>query len=260
MSAALDNVSSPLVRFYRLVPGARSPKRADDDAGGTIPARAHKSCRPLCRASAFGWHVFPPMRFRLIWDGGSQVLWSHSGAEGWERVHVVQVPGFPLLFDRVAPLELRPFAPPLLVALGQTGIVQVWTGLLVRTAPGCNLVLRSPINTARSKAYELFEVLLPTDRQLTPLFMKIRLTRTDAPIEFEPDLPVAQVQPIDRRVADKGQDFKLIPELGRFTVSDWVAFRESILERQEKPRTVPISRAAIGGKIRIRRLSRASKR
>jgi len=245
MNSIAKHNATKLVRFYRLIPGLRNPKRADDDGGGTIPARAHRACRPVCGASAYGWHVFAPMRFNLLWDGGSEVAWKHAAIENWLPVRIAQFPGFLPLFDRFAPLELRPFAPPFLLGFRDTGFVQLWTGLLVKTAPGYDLLIRSPVNTAHSKAYEVCECLLRSC-QLKPLFVKIRLTRTQMPVEFDPDAPFAQIQPVIRLgIESTVNDFQVVSGLDKFRAADWAAFRATILRPEPKAEDVSRSRAAI---------------
>src|SRR5436853_9391 len=61
----------PLLTFYRFIEEARLPQRADRSAGGSIPTRGFRYCEPVTTASAFGWYVFPPMSFSLMWDGGT---------------------------------------------------------------------------------------------------------------------------------------------------------------------------------------------
>lgn len=221
-----------------------------------MPIRAHWGCLPLRRASAFGWHLFPPIRFSLMWNGGSELLWAYAGAENWLPLHVAHIPGFPTLFDRAAPFELRPFAPPFLVALGQTGIVQVWTGLFAQSVPGWKLLIRSPANAARSKSYEIFESLLDMQGRLSPLFMKIHVLRTNAPIEFDPDSPVAQLQPLQSAIAESAfDDFKVIAGIEKFTAADWADFRNAVAARSSYGAKVTrSSRADVRSKAGSKRL------
>ena len=55
------DTDSSLVRFHRLIPGARPPQRADRSAAGTLPTRAFRYCEAATSASGFGWWLFPPM-------------------------------------------------------------------------------------------------------------------------------------------------------------------------------------------------------
>src|SRR5438105_3525019 len=146
---------SPLITFYRFVPECRLPQRADRSAGGSIPTRGFRFCEPVCTASAFGWYVFPPMSFSVMWDGGTDIVWTYKGADGWYKLDMAQFPNFADYFDRVAPAENKGFSPPFLGAMkAPTGGIQLWSGLVARTAPGWSLLVRSPANLARSQSYE----------------------------------------------------------------------------------------------------------
>ena len=71
----------PIATFYRLVPECRLPIRADRAAAGTMPTRAFRYCEPMTSASAFGWYVFPPITFSLMWEGGAEIFWTYKGQE-----------------------------------------------------------------------------------------------------------------------------------------------------------------------------------
>jgi hypothetical protein len=221
---------APNVTFFRLVPGCRLPQRADRSAAGTIPTRAFRYCEALTSASAFGWYLFPPISFSLIWDGGSDVIWSYQGADAWFPLKAAQFPKFAEHFDRLAPPELRGFSPPFLCAFKEPGVVQIWTGLIARTAADWSLLVRAPANLARSQGCDHYEGIVETDRWFGPLFTNIRLTRTNAPVEFDTDFPFLQVQPVHRSVYGPALDaFTVVPGLDRFTSRNWDDFRTTVV-------------------------------
>jgi hypothetical protein len=127
----------PLVEFFQLVPNPRPPRRADRSVGGAIPVRALRYCEPMTSASAFGWSVFCPISFQVVFDG-HDILWTYEGCDEWLPLtrQTAQYPNFSKRFDEFAPPEAQGFAPPFLTASFQPGGLQVWTGCLVRTAPG----------------------------------------------------------------------------------------------------------------------------
>jgi hypothetical protein len=147
---------TPLVSFHRFVPTARLPQRADRSAAGSLPTRAFRYCEPSTSASGYGYYIFPPISFSLQWDG-RDVMWTWEGAGTWLPLKSAQFPNFRDQFDAVAPKEIREYAPPFLGALQEPGLIQCWTGLVARTAPGWSLMVRAPANIPRSGAYELFE-------------------------------------------------------------------------------------------------------
>ncbi len=64
-----EPIGAPLVEFFQMVPNRRPPRRADRAVGGVIPARALRYCEAITSASAFGWYVFLPISFKVVWMG-----------------------------------------------------------------------------------------------------------------------------------------------------------------------------------------------
>jgi hypothetical protein len=131
-----DQTRAPLARFYRLISAGRAPQRADRAAAGTLPTRAFRFCEAVTSASSFGWYVFPPIGFSLYWEGGSDILWTYEGAPDWYPLKTAQFPGFADRFDAAVPPDVKGFSPPFLGAFTEAGLLQAWSGLVVRTAPG----------------------------------------------------------------------------------------------------------------------------
>ena len=227
---------APLISFYQMIPSARPPMRADRAAAGTMPTRAFRFCEAMRTASAFGWYLFPPITFSLMWDGGTDVVWTYQGADGWYPLKTAQFPGFAQQFDEAAPDEIKGFSPPFLAAFKEPGILQIWSGFVARTAPGWSLLIRPPANLARSQGYDPYEGIVETDRWFGPLFTNVRLTRTNQPVEFDSEFPFLQVQPIHRSQYDDALDnFEVVPDLGHFTASDWKAFNQTVVRPNVDP-------------------------
>ena len=124
-----------LLQFHRLIEQARPPQRADRAAAGTLPTRAYRYCDAVTSAAGYGWWLFPPMDLQLIWDG-HDVFWYFDGASDWMPLSPsAQFPDFSETFDGRAPAKLQGCAPPFLTSLPEPGTLQIWTGLMARTAP-----------------------------------------------------------------------------------------------------------------------------
>ncbi len=220
----------PLVVFNRFIPNARLPQRADKSAAGSLPTRAFRYCEPATSASSFGYYIFPPIGFSLLWDG-SDIQWTWDGAAGWAQLSSAGFPGFNEHFNAAAPEEIGTWAPPFLGALQEPGLVQVWTGLIARTQPGWSLLVRPPANVPRRGGYELFEGIVESDRWFGPLIFNMRLTKTDMPIDFRPDYPLLQVQPIPRMVYDDAtlNNYELVPSLEQLTPEDWDNYYDTVV-------------------------------
>lgn len=244
--------STPIVRFHRLIPTVRLPQRADRSAMGTISARAARYCDALTLASAFGYYVFAPMDFSLIWDGQS-ISWTHAGTDCWHHLETAQFPGYARAFDAAAPAELSGCAPPFLSALPEPGCLQIWTGLFARTAPDWSLLLRPLANFPAPAGYVPFEGMLEADRWFGPLFTNLRLTRTDTPIRIRADLPLIQAQPLPRRVYNDAtlNAFDTTSDMAELSEADWAAYRDTIVRPNAEPDR-PLGRYAVAGRRRRR--------
>jgi len=109
-----------------MVPSARLPQRADRAAAGTLPTRAFRFCEAMTTASSFGWYIFPPIGFKLMWDG-SDVIWTYDGVEDWFPLTTAQFPNFAPHFDDAAPDDIKGYSPPFLSSFIEPGVLQIWS-------------------------------------------------------------------------------------------------------------------------------------
>jgi Family of unknown function (DUF6065) len=244
---------APAVTFYKAIPGCRTPMRADPSVLGTLPARGFQYCEALRTASSFGWYVFSPIDFTLQWDG-SQIIWTYRGAKAWYPLTSAQFPGYQAEFDRVAPRRLRGFSPPFLSAVPATGIIQVWTGLMIESAENWSVLIRSPANLPRNVAFDPYEGIIETDRWFGPLFTNIRLVKTDVPIHFGTEIPLLQVQPLHRSAyaEEVSNNFGLVANAAEFSDEVWSRYEQTIVKPNLDP-SRPV--AAYATTVRRRRKS-----
>jgi hypothetical protein len=234
---AAEPIDGPLVEFFHLVPNQRPVRRADRAVGGVIPARALRYCEAITSASAFGWYVFLPISFKVVWDG-HDMLWTYDGVDEWLPLtrDAVQYPKFSEQFDRIAPASVRRFSPPFLTPSIQPGGLQVWTGCIAKTAPGWSLLVRGVANLSKSASYEMFEGIIETDTWFGPLFDNVRLVKTDTPIEFRSDIPFLQVQPVRKEVyADKFLQNFMVKDLEQMSPENWEAFHRTVVAPNVDP-------------------------
>jgi len=109
--------------------------------------------------------------------------------------------------------------------------MQLWSGLIARTAPGWSLLVRPCANLPRAGAYDLFEGIIESDRWFGPLITNMRLTKTNVPIEFTQDMPIFQVQPLPRQALEEGalNNFEIVPDLESLTPADWDDFYNTVV-------------------------------
>jgi hypothetical protein len=230
----------PHVTFYRFLKSARLPQRADKSAAGSLPTRAFRYCEAATSAASFGYYVFPPMNFSVLWDG-NDMMWTWEGADDWHPLGSAMSPGYGEEFDEAVPPEIRGYAPPLITALQEPGLLQLWTGIIARTAPGWSLLVRAPANMPRSGLYEPFEGIIESDHWFGPLITNMRLTKTDRPIDFRADYPLLQVQPIPRSVYDESllNDYSLVPDVGSLRPAEWDMYYQTVVRphvQEHRPR------------------------
>jgi hypothetical protein len=219
-------LAEPVIcQFYRLIPGAPEPRRADRSAEGTLPVIAYRYCEAIASASAFGWYLYPPLNFSLVWDG-TEIAWTYEGAGGWYALRGAQYPDFLESFAKIAPDEVQGLAPPFLVQGKLPGVVQIWSGYLARTAPGWALLSRGAANIPRTQGYDNFEGIVETDTWFGPLFTNVRLTRTNSPVEFHMRNPLFQVQPLLRQCY-REPSFEVL-ESADLVADDWQRFAATI--------------------------------
>jgi hypothetical protein len=144
----------------------------------------------------------------------------------WSPVTKVHFPGCPDVLDEKAPEDIRGYAPPFLSTVLNglvPGILQIWTGYMVRTRPDWILLVRPPANLPRSQGYEPYEGIMETDRWFYPLFSNLRITATDRPIFFDSNKPLLQVQPLRRETDLRTAALK--QGLDDFREADWTDYR-----------------------------------
>lgn len=225
-----DPAFTPTIEFFRFVESGRAPQRADRAAGGTLPTRAFRYCEASTTAAALGWYVFPPIGFQLYWTG-TETHWTYAGATGWYPLGAAQFPGFRDRFNTTAPDRIKAYSPPFLGALPEPGIIQIWSGLVAKTKPGWSLVARGPANLPRAAGYDVFEGVVEADQWFGPLFINIRLARTNSPVEFDPNLPLFQVQPIQREAYSNAVlDDVALSGFDKLSSENWDAYHRTIVE------------------------------
>jgi hypothetical protein len=203
---------------------------------GQLPVRASQYCEASAAASSYGWWLFAPMDFSLLWNG-RRILWTWGGRPDWFLLDAAQFPGYAAEFDATVPHSMRGYSPPFLTALPESGLVQVWTGFFARCAPGWSLLIRPPANIGPAADVLTYEGIVEADVWFGPVFANLRLTRKDEPVRLSASAPLLQVQPIQRHAySDAAMDsMSLVPDLDGLTSADWSDYATTIVERSQTP-------------------------
>ena len=223
------------VTFHRIYEAAIPPLRSDKAALGTLPSAAFQYCEPVRTASAYGWNIFPPRDIRLLWDGVDIFFHDEDEWCSFSSIHLDA--DFVDYWDTHAPQDLQGCAPPFLTNIFVPGVIQIWSGYLVSSAPDWSVLIGPIANVPESKSYACYEGIVETDVfQPCPLFINIRLLGTDREIFIPRDKPLFQVRPIRR---DCYADSSLLHEEfvgldprteegGGMSQQDWDGYRSTI--------------------------------
>ena len=108
--------------------------------------------------------------------------------------------------------------------------MQIWTGLIARTAPDWSLLIRAPANLPSPGGYAMYEGIIEADRWFGPLFTNVRFTRTHAPVRLRADYPLALIQPLPRVAYSDATLGAIanIPDMTGLRVSDWTDYETTV--------------------------------
>jgi Family of unknown function (DUF6065) len=209
--------------------------RGDKAALGTMPTAAFQYCEPMRTASSFGWYIFPPTDIILRWNGADV---EYRDGDDWTELKSIGLSdAFAEDWDSRAPDDLQGCWPPFMTALFVSGVVQIWSGLLIRTRPDWSVLIGPPPNLVQSRHYSCFEGLVETDRfRPCPLFVNIRLQATDREIVIPRSKPLFFVRPVRREsYEDESLQFAFRDGVGELSADDWSGYRNTVRKSDAPP-------------------------
>lgn len=211
----------PPIRFISALPGLIPPMPGDRSALGSAPAAAFQYCEAMAMASAFGWTLFPPCDLHLRWTGREAEI---LHGETWQTLDTVSFgPEEQAAWDKAAGPALAGRMPHVAQKLFVPGIVQVWTGYFIESDPEWSVLIRPLPNVPGPDSHFLYEGIVETDHfRPCPLFVNIRLLKTDREIVLRAGDPLFMVQPVHRSAYAPGvlaagapQDLADLPPSGK---------------------------------------------
>ncbi|MEM7695787.1 MAG: DUF6065 family protein [Pseudomonadota bacterium] len=232
--------AQPNLRLWKAYAPAPPLQKADKSAAGTMPAGAFQYCEAMRIASGFGWYVYPPKDISLYFDGAEAYFfddgqWFPVKSSAFE-------PEFLAEWNTRAPDALQNLAPPFLSELFAPGIVQLWTGYFVDTAPGWGLLIRPCVNLHNRSAIACYEGLVDCSTfKPLPLFINFKLMKTDCEIFLPAGRPLFQIQPVPLALYDKGDTAITVHDEGMDAAAglDWAGaatvIRRTDMSQQHRP-------------------------
>jgi Family of unknown function (DUF6065) len=205
------------VEFFFLYPDVRPPEPASPDLRGSLSARAARVCSPITTASGYGWLVYPPADFAVRWNGETSEwsLLEENEPVRWQSLAGGVDGKLPAAGEvlRQAPNgdgldvfdKYRGGVPFIEADPRNAHMLEVITGLLVRTPPDWWLLVREVPNWPRGGDHQILEGIIETDWYRSYVPTMVRLTRQHQVVRFHRQLPIMAVQPVPRAAVEFGR-------------------------------------------------------
>lgn len=195
------------LEIWRLHPGGCRVEKAEKTVKGTANEGATKWCAPYSQANSLGWLIYPPTDIDIIWKSPKTFEYRHISDYNDYDHHFVR--GMIREEDQVNPNRWCPPGGRTKFTWGAAddNVVQIWTGMILKTPPGWCLQIRSPINCELPHRFHnvgpicsIQEGLLETDWMQYDIWINVQfhvqnkwvyLRRSQA-------LPLAQLVPVHR--------------------------------------------------------------
>lgn len=188
-------MTKPKYQFFSAFPSAHRPIPADKSALSTMPISAYRHCEAMRQAASHGWYIFPPTEIQLLSDG-AEVMIAH-GDDWIPLIDQGATSEYMEKWNLNCPPELQDKAPNFVSLLFGSKIVQIWTGLFVKSPPGWSALIRPLSNINFTNAFTCFEGVVDAySFAPMPLFVNITLNVTNRPILISESTPLFQLQPV----------------------------------------------------------------
>lgn len=227
------------VAFHKIWQHAPDPRLPSEALDGAISARAFQYCEPFLAANRVGWIISPPTSFSLLWRGDDFIV-KFPDMEEWIIVDRLFLPGFAEQWKELAPSRAHNGMPAFLEAFPEMGVLQIWTGYVVTTAPGRSLWIRGGINRRRHSAFDVLEGIIETDWWCGPLLANLQFRRTDEPVEFKTTDDWIQVVDVERsiHILRRGENPEVNVDVSCLSTEFWDAYVQTVARRNSgKPGT-----------------------
>ncbi|MFO0449660.1 MAG: DUF6065 family protein [Pseudomonadota bacterium] len=223
--------------FRSLLPLSPEIRRADTTIEGSVPLRAFRYCEPFVQASGYGWTIPCPLDFRIVWQGGRSFDWRPESYSRWSQLTVAQLPGYSDWFQKNVPASFKHLQVPFLTALPELGVVQIWSGYVVRLRRRWSLLVRGPVNRPPKPEFYTLEGLVEFDWWCGPLFGNIQFLKTDVEVKFQYGSPLLHASPVPRIAYTDGAHRKIDTQnIAEMTKQDWDDLSRALFfGEKEKP-------------------------
>lgn len=201
---------------------------------GTAHPSGVKWCGPFANANKVGWWAYSPVDIDICWKGDGifeHKLYTPYDDEDYHLVRSLIEPS-----DEVDPDKWSQAGGRTKFTWGvaDTGVVQVWTGVIFKTPPGWMLHVRSPINFA-PQPFHIQEGTLETDWMQYDIWLNLKFHKKAQWVSLRKNgPPIAQLVPV-RREAEEWETEDSMIERGP-TLDYWLQYNKKKFELGGKQR------------------------
>ena len=214
-----DHTESPFLRVRRLHPTqgikivpANSRLIGLDGQNETEKyprSDAVRRCGPYVHANSLGWWVFPATDLDATYHGDGE--WTiHEYNKYDEQQQEEYLSKLPPYEYKTEDGETHDFVMTgrshVDAGLADKNILQIWTGVILRTPPGWGLLIRSPVNAEEDydRPWSIQEGVIESDWMDYDIWTNLVFKRTNELVEIRQRMwpPLAQIVPVRREAYD----------------------------------------------------------
>ena len=225
-SVIQDHTESPFLRVRRLHPtqGIKivpanskliGPDGQNETEHNYFRSGAIKRCGPYVHANSLGWWIFPAVDLDATYhpNGEWTIHEYNKFDEIQQREYLSSLPPYEYKTESGETRELpskyltRNYVN---AGLADENILQIWTGVILRTPPGWGLLIRSPINVEEDydRSWYIQEGVIESDWMDYDIWTNIVFKKPNQKVEIRQKMwpPLAQIVPIRREAYDTKWD------------------------------------------------------
>lgn len=192
---------NPILKVWKLHPDACRIEKSDIHLNGHANKDAIKFCGPYKYANQIGYWIYSPVDIDIMWKGGrdfEHILHTPYDNSDYKIVKNLIKDEDPITNNDIwiSPQEGRT---KFTFGMVEEGLVQFWTGCILKTPPNWCLQVRSVINFPE-RGFQVMNGVLDTDWMFYDIWLNIVFTAKNEWIKIRKNdkIPLAQLVPIPR--------------------------------------------------------------
>ncbi|MEK7482992.1 MAG: DUF6065 family protein [Planctomycetota bacterium] len=186
------------LKVYRLHPEGIRLEKAHMNLKGDAHPIAMKYCGPFNHANGAGWWVYPPFDLDVTYLGEGK--WDYQIVKEYEPLEKEVLAELLRPGDPYSTTERSRYA----FGLSEPETLQIWTGCILKTAPGWCIYVRSPVNLGMGRPYSIQEGVIESDWMPYDIWLNVKFHRKGEKVEIRRAMwpPLAVFLPIRRESYD----------------------------------------------------------